>query len=472
MKWKITFRYVLSVAAVTVIILILNIILGLIIFNSIKHDSNQTINEYVNNPEKMTRNFEKYLINKSNDINKIYINDEGKNVLDEEKLWIQILDEEGKEIYNYKKPNEVKTKHTPFELIHGYKYSGGIDKGSTIFFANKKMNNYEYSYIIGFPMYAVSKTIITYTTSFISKFIINIIGAFIIIDSIIAILIGYLFSKTLTRPIKRIIDGVDDLSEGRYENYYKENGVYKPVFGKLNSLSETLKDNEVERKKLDSMRNEWIANVSHDIKTPLASIKGYSELISEDYDLSNEEIKKYSQIINNKSVYIKELVDDLNLTMKLKNGYTNIEKKSKNIVNIVKNCVIDILNEPKYENIEINFECENDEVFRNVDEMLIKRVINNLLYNAIIHNNNKVKIDVKIKVNISCKIIIEDFGKGIAKEDLKYIFDRYYRGTNTGEAHKGSGLGMAIARDVIIAHNGDINIYSKLGEGTRIEIII
>ena len=92
------------------------------------------------------------------------------------------------------------------------------------------------------------------------------------------------------------------------------------MFKKLNTLSNKLSDNELERKKIDKMRNEWIANISHDIKTPLSSIKGYAEFLEQDYDFSSEDIKAYAEIINNKSDYIKELVDDLNLSMKLKNN--------------------------------------------------------------------------------------------------------------------------------------------------------
>jgi signal transduction histidine kinase len=294
----------------------------------------------------------------------------------------------------------------------------------------------------------------------------------IVMDFIVAIIFGYIFSKGLTKPVKKIISGVDDLSSGNYDVYYKENGIYAKVFGKLNNLSDRLKNNEMERKKVEQMREDWIANISHDIKTPLSSIKGYAEVLEEDYDFSSDEIKEYASIINKKADYIKELVDDLNLTMKLKNNKSSINKEEANIVNIVKDCVIDIFNDPKYSERDIEFKESNPSIMVNIDKTLIRRVINNLIYNALVHNSEKTSISVSVFKKEKVHILISDNGEGISEAELKYIFERYYRGTNTGEAHKGSGLGMAIAKEIVSAHYGEINISSEVGKGTVIEIIL
>ena len=105
---------------------------------------------------------------------------------------------------------------------------------------------------------------------------------------------------------------------------------------------------------------------------------------------------------------------------------------------------------------------------------MFKRVINNLVYNGLIHNKKDVNIEVSIdyKDDKNTILTIKDNGKGIKEDDLDRIFDRYYRGTNTGEAHKGSGLGMAIAKDILEAHKFDVKIRSKVGLGTEIKIFI
>jgi K+-sensing histidine kinase KdpD len=302
-----------------------------------------------------------------------------------------------------------------------------------------------------------------------------VIWIILFIDLIIALIVGYIFSRSLTKPMKKIIKGVENLEEGKYDVYYKEKGLYVSVYKKLNKLSDTLKSNEIERNKLDKLKREWIANISHDIKTPLSSIKGYAEILSdEEYDIDKEEAKDYGVIINEKSEYIKELVDDLNLTMKLKNSDRALNKKDENIVRIVKDSVIQILNDPKYSNRDVEFISNKDSIKKSVDIILFKRVINNLVYNALIHNSKEVKIKVEVDYKNENETIIniKDNGKGIEKKDLERIFDRYYRGTNTGEVHKGSGLGMAIAKDIVVAHGFGIDIISEVEKGTIVRIFI
>lgn len=472
MKWKLTLKYLLSTVLVAMIIVYLNLIIILGIFFMVGMDSYKGESNIFNDIETKVRAFETNIFNESNNIKNVYIDEHGKYILDKMNGWIQILDNDGNVLYDYNTPNEIRKKYNPLQLINTYKYSGVEGNDSTVLAGEKIIGNNSYTYLIGLPMNKVSKLSLIYESKSLGQFASKVIIAIVVVDIIVATIIGYWFSKSLTKPVKNIINGVEDLSDGDYEVYYKEKGIYKHVFSKLNHLSEVLKENEIERKNIESMRNEWIANISHDIKTPLASIKGYAELMSTDYDIEAKEVSQYAEIIDSKADYIKELVDDLNLTMKLRSGYSNILKKEKNIVTLVRDCIIDILNNSNYSNVEIDFDSSNESIILEIDELLIKRVINNLLYNSIIHNNENVKIKVNILLDNRTHIIIEDNGKGISEIDLKYIFERYYRGTNTGEAHKGSGLGMAIARDVVKAHNGDLKINSELEVGTKIEIIL
>ncbi|NFN23385.1 HAMP domain-containing histidine kinase, partial [Clostridium botulinum] len=295
----------------------------------------------------------------------------------------------------------------------------------------------------------------------------------LIIDAIIALIFGYLFSRKLTKPMGEIVNNVDVLAKGNYGLCTKERGIYKDVFANINDLASVLRRNEIERKELDSMREEWLANITHDIKTPLASIQGYAEIISDkEYEFSKEEIQDYTEIIYSKSKYIKELVDELNLSTRLKNNALTLNKHNTNLVLLLRNIIIDILNDSRYENRDIEFTSNIDVIEKEVDTILFKRALTNLIFNAVVHNKEDVSIKVELKKIDRITVIIKDNGNGISTEDLKHIFDRYYRGTNTGEAHKGSGLGMAISKEIINNHGGDIKINSKLGHGTEITIIL
>ncbi|EQE83440.1 UNVERIFIED_CONTAM: sensor histidine kinase [Clostridioides difficile] len=469
MKIKLTLRYVLSVAIIAVIVVTINITIAFLLINNqskydqSKYGGNDKITGFV-------RDFGKYI--DLGEDNKLYINNNGKNLIDKSNSWVQILNEDNREVYSYHKPKEIKDKHTTIEIINGYKYAGGLGDTSQILAGYKDIDNVTYTYLIGFPSNIIKKNIFITETTTTNSYIKSGIIAIIIVDFIIAIIFGYIFSKGLTKPVKNIIDSVDHLYEGNYEVYFKEKGLYINVFKKLNILSYKLKENELERKKIDKMRDEWVANISHDIKTPLSSIKGYAEFLEQDYDFSRDDIKSFANIIHNKSDYIKELVEDLNLNIQLKNNISILKKEKVNIVSLVKDSVIDILNDSKYSKVDIRFECSEDKIFIDIDKVLMKRVLNNLIYNALVHNDENISIVVSVYKNDKTYISISDNGKGISESDLENIFDRYYRGTNTGEAHKGSGLGMSIAKEIVNAHNGDITINSVLGKGTDIKIIL
>ena len=244
------------------------------------------------------------------------------------------------------------------------------------------------------------------------------------------------------------------------------------MFHNVNVLSQNLQASEQERKKLDQMKEEWIGNVSHDIKTPVASIQGYAEMMKDkDYQFSIEEMRDYAEIIESKSLYLRDLIEDLNLSTRLKNKKMTLNKKYVNIVSLIRSVVIDTLNDARYTNRDIDFHCSDEIIKMNVDEILIRRAISNLIYNAIVHNDEQVTIWLRVdKSGRDVLIRVEDNGIGIQEEELARIFDRYYRGTNTGELHKGSGLGMAITHDIVKVHDGEINVVSKLQHGTRIEI--
>lgn len=470
MNLKITSRFIITVALVTIIVIFINISLGIFFaFNKVRNNVDIVNDVSYFSPEDFTSDFNKYLMENKD---KIYIHKDGEKILKEEKAWIQVLDGEGNEIYSYQKPVEVKNHYTPVELIQAYKYSLA-ESMSTIFIAEKRLGDRNYSYIIGFPFERIKRNVISYDIDKLANSIKNGVYMILLIDIPIALLFGYLFSRRLTKPLISIIKDVKSLSEGEYNLQKEEKGIYKQIYQNINKLSSKLRSNEEERKILEKMREEWISNISHDIKTPLVSIKGYAEILSsEEYDFTKVEIREYTKIIEDKSNYIRELIDDLNLSTRLKNNALTLNLNTINIVSLVKGVVIDILNNPKTSNVNIDFSAKREVIEKDVDEILIKRVITNILYNSIVHNDKNISIEVKIEKRDKVHIFISDNGKGIKEEELKYIFERYYRGTNTGKRHKGSGLGMAIAKDIVKAHDGVINIKSQTGIGTEIEIIL
>lgn len=465
MKWKLTVRYLISVVFVVIFIIFVNLFLMLAFFTARSVLNIPFFQEEENYPEQFTRQFQEQLV-VSGDAPTIA--DAGKEELSSRNAWIQILDETGKELFSYRAPEGLKKSYTPSEIVQMYKYKE-VNGETTVFVGDKKVDGRAYSYLIGMENRNINRYFILYDNQ--SLFgMVKVGGIVLVIDILITLLIGYFLSKRLTKPLYTLIDGIKRLASNEYF-HARPAGVFKQVFSNINHLSNQLKANESERKKLDRMKEEWVTNISHDIKTPLASIQGFAEMMKDpDYRFTEDEIREYADIIEKKSLYIKEVIEDLSLTTRLKNKELTLNKKTTNLVMLLRDIVIDIVNDPKYAKRHIEFHANQENIPAEVDEILVRRAIHNLIYNALIHNDANVNIAVRIEKADRTHIVIQDNGKGIRKEELDKIFDRYYRGTNTGDAHKGSGLGMAIAKDIIREHGGEIAIHSEVGRGTTIDI--
>lgn len=251
--------------------------------------------------------------------------------------------------------------------------------------------------------------------------------------------------------------------------------MFSELTNSLEKLSKELSNTENYRKELETMREEWISGLSHDLKTPLSSILGYSILLKDNkYSWSIEETQKFGKTITEKAKYIQSLIDDLNLTYDLKNHALPLEKTKTNMDKFVKEIVIDFLNQPINENVDISYLNQTaEEVFLPIDQKQFKRILNNLLANAVkyskIDQPNNILVILK-KTNGHAFIIVKDEGIGMDEKTLKNLFNRYYRGTSSTEIVEGSGLGLAITKQLVEAHKGEIEVQSTLHKGTTISL--
>lgn len=474
MNWKITLRFILTITIVNMIVLLL-------VFSSINYflygqytfsRNSDDINEIYLTPmgaEEFASDFLQFIEFKDNNPN---VSEEGIEILKENNGWVQILDEDGYEVYSNLKPEDAPTHYSPVEIVHAYKYNGVIGD-SSIFIGMAKDNDLKYSYIIGLPYELVARYIFYFNFSKIFKSYKQAIFVILFSTLFITILISYLFGRRLTNPLFKIINGIKILASGDYDVYYPEKGIYKDISSSLNNLGLKLKENKMEKENLNKIRENWIENFCHDVKTPLSSIKGYGEILLDDnYMSSNEEKDNYLKIILEKTNYIENLLNDLKLTYKLQNSLIPLNKQKVNINDFMVEIIVNILNHPLYENREVKLSYKENPIFINLDTHLFSRAINNLVYNALIHNPKDTVIDISTSnVNGVC-ILIEDNGMGMPKEKLDHLFDRSYNNKLLEENKKGSGRGMIISKEIIEAHGGTIQVTSQLGKGTKITIAL
>lgn len=204
-KSKLTIQYIISLGLISIIIIFVNLFAG---FYLVYNDN--AVRGKEKELDKYTRDFEKYI---EEDKGKIKISKEGEASLSKKNLWIQILDENGLEVSSYRKPQNVNTKLTPSEIVNAYKYGGSVDGNSEVLFGNKKIGNKSYTYLIAFPMKKIRKyTIVVDNSSFMNSFK-SIITKIIVIDLIVAAFLGYIFSRRLTDPIKKMVLGIEELAD-------------------------------------------------------------------------------------------------------------------------------------------------------------------------------------------------------------------------------------------------------------------
>ncbi|MGM0379882.1 MAG: ATP-binding protein [Bacillota bacterium] len=225
------------------------------------------------------------------------------------------------------------------------------------------------------------------------------------------------------------------------------------------------------REELDRMRKEFVANVSHELKTPLTSIMSYSEtLINDDYPKDLR--KKFLGVINNEADRMTRLVRDLLKLSNFDKSKINLNLQSNNIDDLINSILLKL--KPSYDNKnqKLNYNKEIDDPIFIFDYDKIEQVIINIMTNAIKYTHENGKIDVFLKeTDENYQIIIKDNGMGIPKKDLKHIFERFYR-VDKARSRKlgGTGLGLSIANEIIKTHNGEINIDSEVDKGTNVNI--
>ena len=457
MKWRILLRYLSILILSVVIVFIINIYLAYIFTDQ---GPWSTATEF-------TLDFQQYIFTEGG---RPAVSQAGIDALESYRAWIQILNEEGYEVYSWNKPEEALEHYTPSEMVFYNIYTGAIEDYTT-FSGTAVIDGYKWSYIIGFPMEWVAKYNYVYSPDNLKSYLLLMLATFIIVPIIVFIVMGYIFGRSLTNPVMQIIEGIQQLARGEYDRRWPEKGLYHEVYGSLNNLAKTLKTNEAERQNIEKMREESMQNLSHDLKTPLASIKGYGELLTDEhYQFTEQEMKSYANIITQKAQYMEELLEDLKLTQVLKRGLIPLNRKNEDLVSLLRDITIDILNNPHYENRKIFFTPQQEHIVFPLDKSLMQRAFANLIHNAVVHNHEDTEIHISIKKTDRIYVKIQDNGKGIAQDELDNSFDRYYRGTNTDENHQGSGLGLAIAKQIIEIHGGTIEVESTLDVGTLVTV--
>lgn len=274
-----------------------------------------------------------------------------------------------------------------------------------------------------------------------------------------ALILAIVISLRVTRPIIRLTAEANKLGREDYAARFDEKG-YREVA----ELSEALEHAKQELQRVDTLRRDLIANISHDLRTPLTMIGGYSEMMR---DIPGENNPENAQIIIDETKRLSSLVNDVLDISKLQSGIGNLEIRCFNLTDSVQATLERFSKLCEAYGYTIDFYCEG-EAFVISDEKRITQVIYNLIINAMNHTGEAK--DVKVKQLVTDKTVrieVEDSGEGIEEDKLPLIWDRYYK---VDKVHKraavGSGLGLSIVKTIMEQIGGKYGVSSALGQGS------
>lgn len=388
----------------------------------------------------------------------------GLVLLQDNHIGLQIIDDTGNEIYVFQKPEKASTHYSFTDLLQLNQTGHSDSEESIALVGAVTYQKTDYTYIIHFPMKIRKITMYLNGEWFTGgkTVILSTVGILLLVILVAGVVYGF----WTARMISRLTTSIKDISKRSYLPF-KNNGAFSDLYDSLNSLDMEIKTSDSLREETECMRREWIANITHDLKTPLSPIKGYSEILLNDTPITEEQCRRYAAIMLKNVTHIENLVADLKLTYQLENGMVPVNRQEQNLVRFLRELVIDILNRPEYESRCIQFESMDETILFSFDCKLLTRAFQNLIINAFVHGEKDTEITLQITVSENnLKITVTDNGKGMSIEETKELFERYYRGTSTESKPEGTGLGLAITKNIVELHGGTISVSSIPGIGT------
>jgi signal transduction histidine kinase len=291
-----------------------------------------------------------------------------------------------------------------------------------------------------------------------------------------AMVLGYFLSSTVTERIHLLKDAAEKLSQGDLKTRVPVNGrdEVAALSSTFNQMAEQLQDAEQKQRELESLRRDLIAWVSHDLQTPLASMRAILEALSDGVVDDPETVKRYLNTAQRDVQNLSALIDDLFQMAQLDAGGFPLHAAEASLSDLVSDTLESFTQLARQNEVALEGNVDSDVDPVHMDTQAIGRVLNNLIGNALRHTPNLGRVSVWVRrANQHIEVTISDTGEGIRAGDLPHIFERFYRGEKSrSRATGGAGLGLAIARGIVQAHGGDIKVESETGKGTQFTFTI
>ncbi len=304
------------------------------------------------------------------------------------------------------------------------------------------------------------------------SYILMVLGRALLVALAVTLIIGFLCVFWLTKDLKKVAGAVRQMEQGDYSARVtaKSSDEVNELAMAFNTMASKIQSAMTQLRQNDELRRELIANISHDLRTPLASVEGYVEtILIKKHLLSETERQHYLETILKNTRRLARLVADLFALSKLEARQTQPQPEIFSLVELAHDILLQLKPKAEAGKVALKSNFDRDIPLTYADISLIERVLQNLIENAIQYTPEGGKVTVTVaKVSENqVKIGISDTGAGIAEEDLNHIFDRFYRSASVRtKARGGLGLGLAIAKKIVELHHSQLKVESEVGHGT------
>ncbi len=291
----------------------------------------------------------------------------------------------------------------------------------------------------------------------------------------IAGVIAYVMARGISTPIRQMKEVADAIAKEQFDRRTSIKGEDElaELAQSLNAMSDELKLKIERLKYLDNVRTDFVANVSHELKTPLTSIRGFVETLEDGAINDADNAKRFLAIIKKHAQRLGNIIDDLLRLSELESG-GGIEMAEMDLKGLINEIVMGFGHSLTVKQQRLSVEATGGDFVLRGDRDRLEQVFVNLIDNAIkyTHEGGQIKVHLT-QAGDSAIVTVEDNGIGIPKEDVERVFERFYRVDKARSRELGgTGLGLSITKHIVLAHNGEIRIESEINKGTKVFVTL
>lgn len=375
----------------------------------------------------------------------------GHMFLENNNAWAMLVNHDGKVMWEFDLPEDVPRSYSLVDVAK---------------FSRYYLNDYPvYTWeqqdgllVVGYPKASLWKYQLQFWTEGARSTPLRIV-ILLAINFAMVILISFILSTRVIKGIRPLISGIHDLSREKKVNL-STNGIFRDVAISINTTSSKIQENKQALEERDEARSNWIAGISHDIRTPLSVILGYASEMEDNQQMPAEQ-KEQATIIRRRTEKIRELVADLNLISMLEYEMQPLDLKELRPSVIVRKVAAEFLNGGLKEKYTIELQISNEEGLITGDEKLLSRALTNLIQNSVTHNPQGCNIVLETKRSADHSmycIIVRDDGIGIPEEIISQITFLPYASKRADSVKQRHGLGLPMVSRIIKAHKGEFSI--------------